>query len=87
VYGLQLADNRKEFMFVKLDVRTGREQIINGNLGAFPLASRPILGFSRVGDNAFATSIAHARSDIWLLDGFSPPSGFLARLWPGRRNR
>jgi Tol biopolymer transport system component len=83
VYGLQLADNRKEFMFVKLDVRTGREHVINRNLGAFPLASRPILGFSRVGDRSYATSIARARSDIWLLDGFSLPTGFGAwfRSW------
>ena len=62
------------------DVKTGRETIVNGNLGAIPQANQPIRGFSRLRKDGFLTSIAHVRSDIWLLEGFGKAPGYLSRL-------
>jgi hypothetical protein len=67
-------------------VNTGRETIVNGNLGAIPQANQPIRGFSRVRRDGFLTSIARVRSDIWLVEGFGATPGWLTRIWPFTRN-
>jgi Tol biopolymer transport system component len=84
VYGLRLSDDQTRLMLVMLDVGTLKEQVVNADVGFLPIAQQPVRGFSRVRDTAFLTSIARPRSDIWLLDGFSPPAGLLARFWPWR---
>jgi hypothetical protein len=66
-------------MMVSLDLATGREVVINPDLGIIPPANQPIRGFSRAGNQGFVTSVARARSEIWLLEGFNRPEGFLDR--------
>jgi len=85
VYGLRNTDDLHHFMLAAVDVATGREVTVNANLGTIPQANQPIRGFSRVRANGFLTSIARVRSDIWLLEGFDTPSGFIGRLWPFNR--
>ncbi|MGH9385795.1 MAG: hypothetical protein ACRD2N_16070 [Vicinamibacterales bacterium] len=53
---------------------------INPDLGAIPIANLPIRGFAFAQDHGFLTSLASARSDIWLLEGFQQPRGWLGRL-------
>ena len=84
VYGLKTADDLHHFMFAAIDAATGREVVINANLGTIPQANQPIRGFSRMRDEGFLTSIARVRSDIWLIDGsVLPPSStqWLKGLW------
>jgi Tol biopolymer transport system component len=84
VYGLKTADDLHHFVFAAIDAATGREAVINANLGTIPQANQPIRGFSRMRDEGFLTSIAHVRSDIWLLDGavLQPSSTqWFKRLW------
>ena len=77
VYGLKEAEKPRHYMMVSLDLATRREAVINPDLGIIPPANQPIRGFSRTGNEAFVTSIARARSEIWLLEGFNRPEGFL----------
>ena len=80
IYGLRATDDGHHFLLAGIDVKTGRETIVNGNLGAIPQANQPIRGFSRLRKDGFLTSIAHVRSDIWLLEGFGKAPGYLSRL-------
>jgi serine/threonine protein kinase/Tol biopolymer transport system component len=82
VYGLRTADDPHHFLLAALDVSSGKETIVNGNLGTIPQANQPIRGFTRIRREGFLTSVARVRSDIWLLEGFRPPARGLARLWP-----
>ena len=80
IYGLREAEKRRHFMLAKVDVRTGREEIINADLGIIPSANQPIRGFSRTETGGWVTSVARARSVINMLEGFAPPARGLARL-------
>jgi eukaryotic-like serine/threonine-protein kinase len=84
VYGLREADRPRHYMLVEFDILTGDEQILNPDLGVIPPAYQAIRGFSRA-DKAFVTSIAGARSELWVLDGFQRPRSwlnwFLVRPW------
>ncbi|HXW04193.1 MAG TPA: protein kinase [Vicinamibacterales bacterium] len=82
IYGLRPTDDQHHFMFVSLDVQTGRARVINANLGTIPQASQPIRGFSRLHGRGFLTSIARVRSDIHFLEGFRLPPTLRQRLWP-----
>ena len=85
IYGLQPTDDQQHFMLVVLDLRTGRERVVNANLGLIPHANQPIRGFSRVRDRGFVTSVARVRSDIWLLEDFLPAPTLRERLRPWSR--
>ena len=85
IYGLQPTDDQQHFMLVALDLRTGRERVVNANLGLIPHANQPIRGFARVRDRAFVTSVARVRSDIWLLEDFLPAPTLWQRLWLASR--
>ena len=84
VYGLKTADDLHHFVFASIEVATGREAVINANLGTIPQANQPIRGFSRLRDEGFLTSIARVRSDIWLIEGSvlrRSSTQWLTRLW------
>jgi dipeptidyl aminopeptidase/acylaminoacyl peptidase len=81
VYGLRTGDDTHHFLLAALDVASGKETIVNANLGTIPQANQPIRGFSRIRGEGFLTSVARVRSDIWLLEGFRPPARGFARLW------
>ena len=60
--------------FIEVDVNTRDVRTLNPDLGAIPVATQPIRGLSFVKGQGFLTSLASARSDIWLLEGFEIPS-------------
>jgi len=62
-------------------VATAKPRVVNMNVGPIPQALQPIRGFSRYGNGAFLTSIAHARSDIYLIEGFRLPLKWWQRFW------
>jgi hypothetical protein len=82
IFGLRPTDDSHHFMFVVVDARSGAERVIAANLGTMPQALQPIRGFSRLGNGNFLTSIAHVRSDIYLMEGFRLPATLWERLWP-----
>ena len=68
---------------VEIDTATKQVTTLNPDLGTVPVANQPIRGFSFVKGRGFLTSLASARSDIWLLEGFLLPTRGLIR-WPRR---
>jgi len=81
LYGIkQDPDDLHRFILVALDVRSGRQRTINGNLAPVPPVNAPVKGFTRMSANSFATSFVRVRSDMWLIDDFESPVGFLDRL-------
>jgi Tol biopolymer transport system component len=58
---------------VEIDTATKAVKTLNPDLGTVPVANQPIRGFSFVKGRGFLTSLASARSDIWLLEGFQLP--------------
>jgi Tol biopolymer transport system component len=80
VIGVREANTAKHFMLVAIDPVTRRETILNRDLGIIPAANQPIRGLARKGKDAMITSIARARSDIWMLEGFAHVRG-LFNLW------
>jgi serine/threonine protein kinase len=85
LYGIkQDPDDLHRFILAAVDIRSGRERVINANLMPVPPVNAPVKGFTRVSDTSFATSFVHVRSDLWLIDDFLPSPGLLDRLRPGR---
>jgi serine/threonine protein kinase len=78
ILGLRESDSRqRHFMLVALDVATTRERVLIPDLGVIPPAGQPVRGLTRIGQRALATSIARARSDIYMLDRIAiPPTGW-----------
>jgi len=76
------------FQLTSLDVASGRERVIAPDLGRSPPTSTPLRGFSLAPDGrSFLTSLVRLRGDVWLLEGFEPDAGLLARLLPRRHGR
>ena len=65
------SDTVGHFALVEIDTATGTVKTLNPDLGSIPVANEPIRGFSFLRGQGFLTSLASARSDIWLLEGFS----------------
>jgi eukaryotic-like serine/threonine-protein kinase len=80
LYAVRASDDRRQLVLASIDAQTGREQILNANLGPLPLANAPIGSLSRVSDKTFATAVLHIRSDLWVLDGFLAKRGLFERL-------
>jgi WD40 repeat protein len=59
--------------FVEIDATTREVRTLNPDLGTIPVAVQPVRGLSFVKGLGFLTSLASARSDIWLLEGFELP--------------
>jgi Tol biopolymer transport system component len=84
LYGIKLdPDNLHHFILVAVDVRSGRQRIINGNLAPVPPVNAPVKGFTRMSAKSFATSLVRVRSDLWLIDGFQRQTSFLGRITTG----
>ena len=67
------SDTPGHFSMIEIEASTGNVQVLNPDLGPIPIANQPIRGLSLAGEHGFLTSLASARSDIWLLEGFQPP--------------
>lgn len=89
VVALTESEEPGHFAMVEADITTGNVQTLNADLGPIPIAIQPIRGFSYLAGQGFLTSLASARSDIWLLEGVAIPqlgwAGWLRGLWPGDR--
>ena len=81
VIGVREANTARHFILAAIDPVTGRERILNADLGVIPPALQPIRGLARMGRDAVVTSIARARSDIWMLEGFAPARGRFSFGW------
>ncbi|HKE85278.1 MAG TPA: protein kinase [Vicinamibacterales bacterium] len=82
VYVLREADKLRHYALTSIDIDTLAERVINPDLGPIPHASQPIRGLTLSGPGTLTTSIATARSDIWVMDNSAPPRGILDRLLP-----
>jgi eukaryotic-like serine/threonine-protein kinase len=83
VYGLRESDHRhRHFALARIAIDTLEEDLINPDVGLIPPASQPIRGLEVTGPNALATSIASARSEIWVIEGLNlRRRTVLDRLW------
>ena len=82
VLGLREADDRtRHYALAALDIETGREQILNPNLGVIPPALQPIRGLGLLGPNTLVTSVASARSDIYVVEDFEVRPSLVDRLF------
>jgi serine/threonine protein kinase len=85
IVGLREAERPRHFALVSLDIDTGAERVINPDLGVIPAASQPIRGMAVLDRGVLVTSIASARSEIALGEGFAAPSQrWWVRFLPGR---
>jgi Tol biopolymer transport system component len=67
IYALRPSDDRpRHYILAALDPSNRRETIINDDVGVIPPAWQPIRGLTMMGDRSLVTSVARARSDIWL---------------------
>ena len=81
VVALTDSETPGHFSMIEIDASSGDVRVLNEDLGSIPIANQPIRGFSFVGGQGFLTSLASARSDIWLLEGFQPPSSRWFPWW------
>ncbi len=86
IHVLVESERSGHFGLIEIDMATGVVKTINDDLGPIPIANQPIRGFSFLKGEGFLTSLASARSDIWLLEGFQQPAGLLSRLLQTGRN-
>jgi hypothetical protein len=80
IYALGESETSGHFALSAVDVVTGDVKTLNPDLGPIPVAYQPIRGFSYAKGQGFLTSLASARSDIWLLEGFAQPRSWFGRL-------
>jgi len=89
VVALTESEKPGHFAMFEVPISGGGVRILNADLGAVPIANQPIRGFSLLGSEGFLTSLASARSDIWLLEGVALPqrgwAGWIRGIWPGNR--
>ena len=72
LFGLRESDAKpRHYMLARLDAASGRETILDPDAGVIPPAYQPIRGLAMMGDRSLVTSVARARSDIWLVSGFA----------------
>jgi eukaryotic-like serine/threonine-protein kinase len=79
VFVLAESETSGHFALIEIDHPTGTVKVINPDLGPIPIANQPIRGFSFSKEQGVLTSLASARSDIWLMEGFQQPGGWLSR--------
>jgi WD40 repeat protein len=64
---------------IEIDTDTRESRVLNPDLGPVPIANQPIRGLSFAPGQGFLTSLASARSDIWLLEGLEMPGHWMSR--------
>ena len=78
IYALGESETSGHFALSEVDVVSRNVKTLNPDLGPIPVANQPIRGFSYAKGQGFLTSLASARSDIWILEGL-PRAGRLAK--------
>jgi len=74
------SESNGHLAMVEIDTVTKQVKALNSDLGTIPVANQPIRGFSFMKGRGFLTSLASARSDIWLLEGFPLPRRYFPWL-------
>jgi Tol biopolymer transport system component len=80
LYGIRQSDDSRHLTFTSVDIESKAERVVSADFMPLPVSNLPVRGFARVSPTTFITSIAHVRSDIWLLDGFQPSGTLWDRL-------
>ncbi len=80
VFALAESEVVGHFALVEIDSITKQTRVLNPDLGSIPVANQPIRGFSYLPSQGFLTSLASARSDIWLLEGLQAPPSWIVRI-------
>jgi eukaryotic-like serine/threonine-protein kinase len=80
IYVIREADKLRHYALTSVAIDSREERVINPDLGPIPHASQPIRGLTLSGRGTIATSVATARSDIWVMDDFVGPRPLLDRL-------
>ncbi len=70
VFALANAEAAGHIAVLEIDTATHNVRTMNSDLTTIPIANQPIRGFSYIRGRGLLTSLASARSDIWLLEGF-----------------
>lgn len=78
VYGIRMTENL-HLVLARIDIATGNETFL-ADLGQSPPIIQPVQGLSLSADGkTLLTSMARLRGDLWMLEGFSEPEGFLQK--------
>jgi hypothetical protein len=80
IVALTESEKAGHFSMIEIDAASGNVTTLNPDLGPVPIANQPIRGFSLLGEQGVLTSLASARSDIWLIEEFQLPG----RRWLDR---
>jgi hypothetical protein len=71
-----------QWLLDSIDVATGAERTITDLGSQYVFEGNP-LSLSLSSDRAsLAASVVNFQSDIWMLEGFAQPRGWLGHLWP-----
>jgi dipeptidyl aminopeptidase/acylaminoacyl peptidase len=73
ILALAPAETIGHIAVIEVDFATKTVKVLNPDLATIPIANQPIRGFSLNVGKGLLTSLASARSDIWLLEGFTLP--------------
>src|SRR5262249_20081519 len=73
IYGIWRQTENHHGVLSSIDLKTGNKKIIL-DLGMVPNLSELSLAAD---GKSFLTSIEHTEDDIWILEGFQKPHGFL----------
>ena len=79
IYAVAVADDLHLWL-VALDIESGIETEL-ADLGPSPPMPRPLQGFSLSQDGrSLLTSMPRLKGDLWLLEGFEEPEGFVQKI-------
>src|SRR6185295_3348378 len=70
LFGIRQSDDLRHLTFTSIDINSKTERVLGADFMPLPMSNMPVRGFARISPTMFVTSIAHIRSDVWLLDGF-----------------
>ena len=79
IVALTESETPGHFAMIEFDTQTKQSRVLNPDLGSVPIAYQPIRGLSFAEGQGFLTSLASARSDIWVIEGVQPPESGLWR--------
>jgi len=77
--GVRVSDDGKHLTYSSVNINTKVEQVLAENFMPLPVSSRPIAGFTIMG-NVIVTSIPRVQSGIWMLEGFDEAHSLWQRL-------
>jgi hypothetical protein len=69
IVALTESETPGHFAMTEFDTQTKESRILNPDLGSIPIANQPIRGLSFAQGQGFLTSLASARSDVWVIEG------------------